>query len=515
MENEAKDRQSDMGKPDAESLRDQLAQLKSELNFYKDKFGQFDENEEKYRSLIENVNIGIGISKGEKILFANRALLNIYGIKTFEELASRKLTDYMPASSKKAIVERVRKYNLNIDQDNVFRHEIVRPDGEIRTLELTSCELMYEGIKCRQVFMKDISNDLKTENALLQAANIFNNIQQGLFIYRLDDIDDDRSLRMIAVNPASKKLVGLSEEEMIGKKLDEIFPNLRKSKIPQQYAEVVRSQIPITFDDIYYEDNRVSANSFSVKVFPLPDQCVGIAFENVSERRKLELELRDRNQELNNFVYKVSHDLRAPLNSIKGLIALSKLEDRDYTDKMEERINYLDGFIRDILSHSRNLNVAIIIEKVDVAKMTFDWFDELEHIEHGQRIEKEINIKGVDLYSDKIRLSEIIRNLVSNAIKYHDITKNDMHIRINGKITKSKAVITFEDNGIGIRKEFIGDIFNMFYRATDTAEGTGIGLYIVKQAVDKLNGKIEVESRHGKGSTFKLELPNMASQQKS
>ena len=277
----------------------------------------------------------------------------------------------------------------------------------------------------------------------------------------------------------------------------------------------MRSQIPVTFDDINYEDVHEESNFFSVKVFPLPDQCVGIAFENTSERRKVELELRDRNRELNNFVYKVSHDLRAPLNSIKGLIGLSRLDGNDYTGKIEERISFLDGFIRDILSHSRNLNVALIIEKVNVSKMIQEWFEELKHIEPVQHIEKSVEISGGEFYSDKIRLSEIIRNLVSNAIKYHDATKPDMFIRVIGNITKGKAEITFEDNGIGIRKEFLSDIFTMFYRATDTAEGTGIGLYIVKQAVEKLNGEIEVKSTHGKGSIFTLSLPNLVAHKNS
>lgn len=473
------------------------------------------ESEKKYKKLIENVEIGIGISIGEKILFANPALLSIYGLNTIEELAAKKITDYMPASSKKAIKERIRKYQLNEKQDSTFRHEIIRSDGEIRTLELHTSGVQYEGKECRQVIMKDITMDLKTENALKQAADIFKSIQLGLFIYRLDIPKDDRSLRMVAVNPASSQLVGIDARDMIGKTIDEIFPNLRKRRIPQQYAEVVRTQIPISFDDIYYEDDRISPNFFSVKVFPLPDQCVGISFENVSERRKSEQELRDRNQELNNFVYKVSHDLRAPLNSIRGLISLSKMEEVDYTPQIEERIEYLDGFIRDILSHSRNLNVAIILGKIDLEKMTNDWFSELEHIENSQRIKKEVSITGGDFYSDKTRLSEIIRNLVSNAIKYHDSSKKEMFIRVTGEVTEKSAKITFEDNGIGIRKEFIDDIFNMFFRATDTSEGTGIGLYIVKQAIAKLDGKIEVESKHGVGSTFTMELPNLISQKKN
>ena len=475
---------------------------------------QLIESEKKYKNLIDNTLIGVGISIGEKILFANQSLLDIYGVKTFEQLASRKLTEYMPIDSKKMIKERLKKYRKNIPQENIFRHKILRSDGEIRTVQIVTNEIIFEGKKCRQALITDITTQQQTENALLQAANIFKNIQIGLLIYRLDDLDDDRSLRMIATNPTSSLLIGLSEEQMVGKKIDEIFPNLRKNKIPQQYAEVVRTQIPVAFDDIYYEDDRVIPAFFSVKVFPLPDQSVGISFENVSAKRKAERDLRTRNHELNNFVYKVSHDIRAPLSSIKGLINLSKLE-KNYTNhlpKIEERVDHLDGFIRDILSHSRNLNTAVIIEKIKLEQVVKDWFNKLEDIDISKQISKEISITGVDFYNDKTRLSEIIRNLISNAIKYHDVSKNDRFIKVLGKVTKRSAKIIFDDNGIGIKTEFIKDIFKMFYRATEEAEGSGIGLYIVQQALEKVNGKVSVTSKFKIGTTFTIEIPNLASE---
>ena len=207
------------GKSLLENGKEKRVVLVQDITILKQTYASLDESEQKYRSMVEGVNVGIGISKNEKILFANRALLNIYGIATFEELASKKLTEYMPPDSKKVIQERLKKYKKNIEQSDVFRHDIIRSDGEIRTVELTTSEILYKGEKCRQVLVKDITDELKKEKALIQAANIFSNIQQGLFIYRLDDLKDDRSLRMIAVNPASTGLVGLSEDEMIGKTL--------------------------------------------------------------------------------------------------------------------------------------------------------------------------------------------------------------------------------------------------------------------------------------------------------
>ena len=491
--------------------------LNANLNLINEKLKeanrQLSESERKYKNLVESFAQGIGISLGEKILYANQALFKMYGIETLEEFSSKKLTEYMTADSKALIKSRLGKYAKKIPVDKVFRYDIIRTDGEKRTLEIMSDEIIYEGNVCRQAIINDITEQLETQDALSRAAHIFDNIQIGLFIYKLEKPDDDRSLRLIAANPASSRLVNIEEKEMIGKTIDENFPNLRLYKIPQQYAEVVRNQIPIAMDDIYYEDDRIAEASFSVKVFPLPNYCVGVSFENVSERRKAEQELRTRNHELNNFVYKVSHDLRAPLSSIKGLIHLSKLEKNhiNHLPKIEERVNHLDGFIRDILSHSRNLNTAVVIEKLDLEKIICDCFVELEYLTDFDSVEKTVAISGGVFYSDKIRFYEITRNMISNAIKYQDHHKKDRFLKITARVTPKYATLTFEDNGIGIAEDFQESIFNMFFRATELSEGSGIGLYIVRQAIEKLGGKVQVRSTLDQGATFIVKLPNLIS----
>lgn len=491
-----------------ESLNKNLNDINLELSEVNQRLK---ESERKYKDLIENSAIGVGISKGEKILYANESLLKIYGIDTFEEFASKKLTAYLTPDSKKLVKERLRKYEANLPLDNTYRYQIIRSDGAIRTVQITTNNINFEGQLCRQALITDITKNLETENALQRAASIFTNIQIGILIYRLDDMKDDRSLRLIHANPASAELIGIKEEELIGKRIDEIFPNLRAKKIPQQYAEVVRTQIPNDFDEMVYEDDRISQSVFSVKVFPLPNQSVGISFENVSARRKAEQDLRTRNAELNNFVYKVSHDLRAPLSSIKGLIHLSKLEKNqtDHLPRIEERINRLDEYISDILSHSRNLNTAVIIEEINIQHVIEDCFKELEYLPNASKLDKSVSIKGGAIYSDRIRLSEICRNMISNAIKYQDGEKEEHKLKVKVSISRKDAQFTFEDNGIGIEEEFLQDIFKMFYRATEESEGSGIGLYIVQQALEKINGQIAVKSTLGKGTTFNITIPNL------
>ena len=475
------------------------------------------ESEEKYKRLVEDAPLGVGISKGDQMFFANKAFLEIFGVKSFGELTSKKISEYLPPASKSFFKKRMEKIEKNIPADKRFQHEIIRVDGEIRLLDVNVSDIIFNEKKCRQVILNDVTLEKKNEEALQRAANIFKNIQIGLFIYHLEDLNDDHTLRMIAANPASSKLAGISVNNMIGKTIDEIFPNLRKMNIPQQYAEVVKTQIPIELEDVYYTDDKIEYAAFSLKVFPLPNHCVGASFESISARRKAEKELRNRNNELNNFVYKVSHDLKAPLSSIRGLINLARMEGNkyDHMPMIEERINRLDGFIRDILSHSRNLNTAVIIEKLDLKDIMNYCFEELDYLPFSQTINKTIRKSGVDFYNDKVRLSEICRNLVSNSIKYQDPAKNNKFVNVKIQVTPKYGTIVFEDNGVGIKKEYIKNIFKMFYRATESSEGSGIGLYIVKQAVEKLGGKIKVESVQGRGSKFILKLPNLISEKES
>jgi signal transduction histidine kinase len=245
------------------------------------------------------------------------------------------------------------------------------------------------------------------------------------------------------------------------------------------------------------------------------------------KRRTAELSLRQQNeelvkinQELDSFVYSVSHNLRAPLMSVLGLLRLAygEVERADqeaeillsYFSMMDHSINKLDETLKEILDYSRNARSAIKTDKVDLEQLLKEGFERLKYHEGSEQIKKTIEVEGeAPFYTDAYRLTVVLHNLISNAIKYRDVRKTDQFIRVTAWIDPVMAKISFADNGIGIPMEFQQKIYDMFFRATEKSEGAGLGLYIVKETVDKLGGHISVESGVGKGTTFTLEIPNL------
>ncbi len=226
-------------------------------------------------------------------------------------------------------------------------------------------------------------------------------------------------------------------------------------------------------------------------------------------------ELQKTNAELDRFVYSASHDLRAPISSLLGLIEVARLENDPSSLKgllnMQERsLRKLDAFIFDIVNYSRNNRTGLEVEKINFNALLDNIYELLYHMEQIKEIKKITAIsRDISFYSDKKRLSIILNNLISNAVKYCDRSKPDAFIKIVVEKSGQGVCIRVIDNGEGIGEEHLHKIFDMFYRASERSIGSGIGLYIVKEVVQKLQGTIEVRSKKYEGSEFVFHLPNL------
>jgi PAS domain S-box-containing protein len=223
-------------------------------------------------------------------------------------------------------------------------------------------------------------------------------------------------------------------------------------------------------------------------------------------------ELSERNFELDQLMYKTSHDLRSPLSSILGLVNLANLDPNNhltYLNKIEGRIKKLDEFIRSMLNYARVNRGEIHFEQINLRELIQDCIRELDHLENFDSVKAEVEVSHENhvFKSDPLRIRIIIGNIISNAYKYHNPGVKSK-LKIEASLNPMFAEIIIRDNGIGIKREHLKKIFDMFYRATEKSQGSGLGMYIVKQAIDKLKGNIGVKSTFGKGTTIKIVVPN-------
>ena len=220
------------------------------------------------------------------------------------------------------------------------------------------------------------------------------------------------------------------------------------------------------------------------------------------------------NQELDSFVYSASHNLRAPLTSLMGLVNLIRLGQdnldvqRRVCDMMEHSLHRLDGFIRDILDHSRNARLSVQYQLIDAQSLIEEVLQEFSLHEDFSLIDVQLRVQeNHAFWSDLARLRIILRNLLSNCIRYRSRHDNP-EIIVTVRVDPAEVVIQVNDNGIGIRKERQGRVFEMFYRADEQRSGSGLGLYITREVVNKLGGTIELSSEPSKGTTVRVVLPN-------
>lgn len=233
-----------------------------------------------------------------------------------------------------------------------------------------------------------------------------------------------------------------------------------------------------------------------------------------SSHEKIEqknLELITVNKELDRFVYSASHDLRSPITSLKGLIEIAISEKdpeelKNYLNLMNQSLTRQDQFISDIIDYSRNKRLDPHNEVINLDEAIDEVIAQHKHIKEVNEIKIHKQIAVNEVYTDGLRLKIILNNLVSNAIKYSDKQKNSKFIKIKTAKVDNHLKIEVADNGIGIKEDALDKVFDMFF-ATNTNLGSGLGLYITKEAVENLNGMISVNSIIDKGTTFLVTIP--------
>jgi PAS domain S-box-containing protein len=250
-------------------------------------------------------------------------------------------------------------------------------------------------------------------------------------------------------------------------------------------------------------------------------QTVGTA-QDITHQMQYEQKLEQQNQELkkanaelDRFVYSSSHDLRAPLASVLGLINLSLIssdaQEKDtYIRMMEESLNRLDRFIQDIIHYSRNSRMEVAQDEIDFQQLVKDTIHKLSYMKGMDKVsfDYSYDIRSTFI-SDQRRLAVIMSNLVGNAVRFQNPSADQPFINIRIQADAGEATLVVEDNGVGIASDYQDRVFDMFFKASHQNHGSGLGLYIVKETVNVLQGKVTFTSSTRQGTTFTVSVPNL------
>jgi len=367
----------------------------------------------------------------------------------------------------------------------------------------------------------DFTQQREAEKAIIESEErfraIFENTKDGVIVSTTNG-------DFLFNNLAMSEMLGYTPEEMKTVKVTDIHRQKDLPMVMDIFKKIVRNEIKTAHElpmqrkdgSVFYVD--VKGNIINLK----GETCLVGVFRDITERRKMEMalaktmtKLKTKNQELEDYTYTVSHDLKAPLVTIQGFSDLlrqnygEKLDDkgRHYIDRINQGSEKLNALISDLLELSR----------AGRKLKPFEWHDfnailkgSLESLE-GKITVGKVKVTHPDnfpkIYGDDMRLSQVLNNLVGNAVNYMGEQKSP-EIRIGWNESGDYFQFWVQDNGIGIKPEDQSRIFNIFERASEQgAEGSGIGLSIVKKIVETHGGEIRVESEFGKGSKFIFTIP--------
>lgn len=364
---------------------------------------------------------------------------------------------------------------------------------------------------------------LAEEASLRLYADTVRNIPMGLAVLRFDDLNDPATLRLVSMNAMAGQISGLIPEEVIGKTVAQFRPAVLQTEIPGIYLSVIRSNRARDIPDFRYPGERFMKGVFHLRIFPLPDQSVGVAYEDITDNRRSEEALLEKteelvrsNQELNQFASVASHDLHEP---VRKILAFSRLlreklghtidpEALDFLQRMHRSVENMETLIEDLLTLARVTSKAKPHEKVELTAVAQEALLDLEPMitQAGGRVSVG-RLPRVN--ADPLQMRQLLQNLIANAVKFHKKDESPK-VQVRGKnLNNGFCEIAVEDSGIGFEERYLDRIFKPFTRLHSRSEydGTGIGLAICDKIVLRHGGSITAKSAPGKGSLFTVTLP--------
>ncbi len=469
---------------------------------------------------------------GSNVMKASVGAGLIYGIKgeefDYEHLKGVPLPEYrqfMDETMKNLIAD-------NQPYDIEFKIKAV-DTGEIKDLHSKA----FFDAKKRIVFgvIQDITEKKKIFDQLQESeqklSTLFANMSEMVVIHEMifDDNGQAQNFRLLECNNAYFDISGISREKAIGKLATEVYQTPIAPYI-DEYAQVCKTGKTAVFQTYFAPFDR----HFLVSAISLGGNRFSTVSNDITEIFKSQEEVLRTNQELENYMYVASHDLRSPLVNIQGFsqrlskqnyelntILDSCSRECEFKDKMLElledkipnslqyiqtNVSKMDKLINGLLQISRTGRMIMDIRLVDMNNL----IENVLNAYNYQLTEIEATVSKEELsdcYGDENQLNQLFSNLIGNAIKYRDQNRK-LQLEISSNESFNKVTYAVKDNGIGIHPRNIEKIWDVFYRvdASDPDAGDGLGLSVARRIIDKHKGHISVESTEGVGSTFFVEL---------
>ena len=359
-----------------------------------------------------------------------------------------------------------------------------------------------ENINSRFELITEGANIGIWENDLIQNRSIWNDVLFDLYGITNDFDEDLHAFWTDSVHPDDGVNLNNEFQDLITGKTSMVNSEYRIILKKKNNKECFVRSLAIAEKD---ENNRV------IRVL---GTTVDITEAHYAEQILLEKneELIKINGELDQFVYSVSHDLRSPLLSIKGILSLINTSENEeesllYLSLIAKSVDRLDNTVLEILDYSRNARLENVTTEFDFKELIDNIFGDLAYIA-DENVELSIVMECPEMVQmDKPRMDILMKNLISNGIKYRRQSNEVSYVKVKLQSESGCYLITISDNGEGITEENQEKVFNMFYRASSKAAGTGLGLYICKDIISKMDGNIILKSEYGQGTEIKLTLP--------
>lgn len=351
---------------------------------------------------------------------------------------------------------------------------------------------------------------LKSNLTLLNT--VFEQSQDGILVLGADkEVLNYNQLYLDMFNMDPIFLVNAPHTKVIEYSLSQIHHQKKMRKEIYELMQHPKKQKSVIIE---FLDGRI-VERFST-VFPLKKKKNGriLFYRDITEATNRVNKLIARNYEMDRFVYSASHDLKAPLNSLMGLVEILEKEGLSesaskYLGLMDLSLHKLDLYIRGLAEYSQNENLGIGKEKIFIHDLIEDVLLEQKSLNWAQGVDFKVKVEEkYPLITDSVRVRIILKNLISNATKYKNPKINNHWVKIKAVVHQDRLDLKVADNGIGIDMKYSKRIFDQFFRATYQAYGSGLGLYTTKKTVDKLHGQIQCETKLGIGSIFKVTIPN-------